>query len=67
MTLRLSNKLSDLFDDEEEEEEPVVQKVPVQEVKRLDVETVDEEVNKHVLENSTFCVEAKCRNFCILC
>lgn len=46
MTLKLSSKLSDLFDDEEEEEEVVVQKVVrVKETRRLEIGPVDEKVN----------------------
>ena len=44
MTLKLSTKLSDLFDDDEEEE-VVTQKAPVKETRRLEIESVDEEVN----------------------
>ena len=47
MTLRLSSRLSDLFDDEEEEKkEIIVKKVPEQHIKKLsEIETtVDEEV-----------------------
>ena len=49
MTLKLSSKLSDLFDDDEEVEEAPVQKLPVKEIRRLEVETVDEEVSNLII------------------
>ena len=45
MTLKLSSKLSDLFDDDEEVEEVPIPKVPVKETRRLEIESVDEEVH----------------------
>ena len=46
MTLKLSSKLSDLFDDDEEVEEvPIPKGTFVKETRRLEIESVDEEVH----------------------
>ena len=44
MTLRLSSKLTDSFDDEDDDKEVVPQKVLVTETKKLEIEAEEEEV-----------------------